>query len=85
MGIQKNTLPKKRMNYKQGLRNLLWTLKVAIDNSIDSKYLYDRSDKHLAICYIYNAECTARMIKNQAIEHIGHVQHNKYDEIQYLE
>ena len=31
---------KKQTNYKQGLRNLLWILKVAIDNLIGSKYLY---------------------------------------------
>ena len=39
MGIQKTPYQKKHTNYKQGLRNLPWILRVAIDNLIGSKYL----------------------------------------------
>ena len=39
MGIQKNPYQKKHTNYKQGLRDLPWTLRVVIDNLIGSKYL----------------------------------------------
>ena len=64
---------KKPTNYKQGLRNLLWTLKVAIDNLIGNIFtlrieislLYDKSDKLLTIYDSYNAECAARMIKKK--------------------
>ena len=35
----KKTPTKKHTNYKQGLRNLPWTLRVAIGNLIGSKYL----------------------------------------------
>ena len=53
---------------------------------LEISLLYDKSDKHLTIYDSYNAEYTARMIKkNRAIEHIGHVQRNEYDEVRYLE
>ena len=53
---------------------------------LEISLVYDKSDKHLTICDSYDAECAARIIKkNRAIEHIGCVQFNKYDEIQYLE
>ena len=53
---------------------------------LEISLLYDKSDKQLAIYHSYNVECAARMIKkNRTIEHIGHVQRDKYDEIRYLE
>ena len=59
---------KKCSNYKQGLRILLWTLKVVIDNLIGSKYLYstNKSNKHLTIYDSCNAECAARVIKKSS-------------------
>ena len=38
-----------------------------IDNLIGSKYLYDKSAKHLTIYNSYNGECAARMIKRNEL------------------
>ena len=86
MGIQK-TPYQKTYELQAGSQEFTVEFKVC-DRQFDwleISLLFDKSDKHLTIYDSYNVECVARMIKNRVIEHIGHVQCNKYDKIQYLE
>ena len=90
MGIQKKTY-QKTYELQAGSQEFTVDFK-GCDRQFDwleTSLLYDKSNKHLTIYDSYNAECAAGMIKkkkkNRAIEHIGRVQRNKYDEIQYLQ
>ena len=77
---------RKRTDYMQGLKNLLWTLRLARDNLIGSKYLYSviKAQAVNNLRELQCGRCSKNDKKNWVVKHIGRVQRNECDEIQYL-
>lgn len=59
------------MNFRQDLKNLLWTLCERQFDWLEISLVYNKSDKHTTIYDSYNAKNAAKMIKSIELANIS--------------